>query len=400
MSERRILSALIHDRNVFDTIEPVMDIEDDFSDQGQIIAAKVQEYYNNDEHAEFVDREFLIDQIRAEHPKHVETFEGIIHSLTEVSIPNALSEFRKLKEAAAGEHLAQAILNKDPARIRQYMEKYNHYREMQEADEEGSVFINADIDDVLSSFDKDNLIKLYPSSLNDAMNGGIVPGTQMAIYAPTEVGKSMVSINLACGFLHDKRKVLYCGNEDPAMSMISRFYSRLSNMTREEMIMNKAEARKRATANGFDNLVFYEMSPGSIFDIKRMVEKYKPEIIIVDQMANMETSANFTKVEKNEYLALKLRSLAKKHGLVSIIVHQASDSAYGKLSIEKNDMYYSNVGVQGQMDVMIGIGMDDMYEQQGRRMICLTKNKISSNHAHIPVSVDPHLTKVMNLGDN
>lgn len=398
MSERRILAALLHDRKVFDNIEPVMDIEDDFGDHAQILVTKIKEYYDNDENAEYVDKDFLLDQIRTDYPKHTETFEGIISSLSEVSIPNALAEFRKLKEASAGQHLAEAIMAKDESRIQSYMEKYNHYREMAEADEDGSVFISADIDDVLASFEKENLIKVYPSALNEKLGGGLVPGTQVAIYAPTEVGKSMVSINMACGFLKEGHKVLYCGNEDPAMAMISRFYSRLSGMDRDEMMLNRAEARKRAVANGFDNLIFYEMSPGSLYDIKKMVEKYKPNILVVDQMANMETKANFTKVEKNEYLSLRLRSLAKQNGLVNIIVHQASDSAYGKLSIEKNDMYYSNVGVQGQMDVMIGIGMDDMYEQQGRRMLCLTKNKLNSDHSHIPVAVEERLSKVSNLG--
>lgn len=398
MSERRILSALIHDRNVYDTIEPVMDIEDDFSDQGQIIAGKIKEYYDNDEHAEIVDREFLIDQIASDVPKHRELFEGIIRGLEQVSVPNALAEFRKLKEESARQHLAEALLSHDQTAINSYMEKYNHYREMAEADDDNEVFIDADIDQVLSSFDRENLIKVYPSILNEKLGGGLVRGTQMAIYAPTEVGKSMLTINIASGFLHQGLRVLYCGNEDPAMSMISRFYSRLSGMDRTEMALNKEEARKRAVENGFPNLIFYEMSPGSIFDIKRNIERHKPDVLIIDQMANMETRANFTKVEKNEYLALKLRSLAKQYDLVNIIVHQASDSAYGKLAVEKNDMYYSNVGVQGQMDVMIGIGMDEMYEQQNRRMLCLTKNKISSDHSHIPVAVDPLLSKVSNLG--
>lgn len=398
MSESRIISALVHDRQAYDNISPVMDIEEDFSDQGQIIMHKVHEYYENDDTAEYVDKDFLVDQIRADYPKHADTFEGIVRSLQDVSVPNVLAEFRKVKLQAAQQRLAEVLLaGTDQRAIENYLEKVNHYREMAEADDDGSVFIETDIDDVLKAFDRDNLIRVYPSSLNEKLGGGVVPGTQIAIYAPTEVGKSLVSINAACGFLRDGHRVLYCGNEDPAMSMLSRFYSRLSGMTRDEMMNQKAEARRRAYDNGFGNLVFYEMSPGSIFDIKKMVDKYEPDIIVVDQMANMETRAQFTKVEKNEYLALKLRSLAKQYGLVSIIVHQASDSAYGKLNVEKNDMYYSNVGVQGQMDVMIGIGMDEMYEQQSRRMLCLTKNKISSDHSHIPVIVDPHLSKVVSV---
>ena len=194
-------------------------------------------------------------------------------------------------------------------------------------------------------------------------------------------------------------KVLYCGNEDPAMMMLKRFYTRLTGMNQEQMDADRPKAYQIAQDKGYGNLVFYEMKPGSLFDIKRAVERYEPDILVVDQMANMETVGNFTKVEKNEHLALKIRSIAKKYDMVSIIVHQASDSGYGKLHLEKNDMYYSNVGVQGQMDVMIGIGMDDMYEQQDKRMLCLTKNKINSNHANIPVKIDPHLTKVSNLGD-
>ena len=397
MSETRILSALIHDRKAYDSIGPVMDAEEDFSDQGCIIAKKIQEYYDNDENAEDIDKQFLVDQITSDYPKHAESFEGIIRSLEPVSIPNVLSEYRKVKLKAAQQRLAEALLANDDRIIEQYLEKVNHYREMSEADDEGNVFIQTDLDEVLKSFEKDNLIRVYPSSLNDKLGGGLVPGTQLAIYAPTEVGKSMIAINMASGFLKDGHKVLYCGNEDPAMSMLSRFYSRLSGMGREEMMSDRSEARRLAFEHGYGNLVFYEMAPGSVFDIKRMLDRYEPDVLVIDQMANMETRAQFTKVEKNEYLALKLRSLAKQYGLVNVILHQASDSAYGKLAVEKNDMYYSNVGVQGQMDVMIGVGMDEQYEQMGRRMLCLTKNKISSDHSHIPVKVDPHLSKVSNL---
>ena len=39
--------------------------------------------------------------------------------------------------------------------------------------------------------------------------------------------------------------------------------------------------------------------------------------------------------------------MAKKYQVVMAIIHQASDDAYGKNILEKNHMYYSNVGVQG-----------------------------------------------------
>jgi len=51
------------------------------------------------------------------------------------------------------------------------------------------------------------------------------------------------------------------------------------------------------------------------------------------------------------------------------------------------------------MDVMIGIGMDDAYHAQNRRMYCLTKNKISSDHSNWPVIVNPKLSKVYDEGE-
>ena len=151
--------------------------------------------------------------------------------------------------------------------------------------------------------------------------------------------------------------------------------------------------RRKAVENGYGNLIFKEMQPGSVREVRAMVEKYEPHVVIVDQMANMEAKAQ-SKVEKNERLASALRSVAKKYNVVMGIVHQASDDAYGKNILEKNHMYYSNVGVQGQMDLMIGIGMDASYEQQNLRMLCLTKNKLGGQHAALPVRVNPALSAI------
>ena len=394
--ETRILSAVVAARSAYDYVSPIM-AEEDFSDTGWIIMRQLKEYYDVDPAAESVDKGWLCDSLHAAYPKHGDMLEGIVRGLSEVSVPNIVAEFRRLKRERAGSALAQSLIQQDSSAIEKYLEKYTYYCEQEQQDDDAEFFVDTDLEGILESVSSENLIKVYPESLNEKLDGGVVPGTQMAVYAPTEVGKSLVTINMACGFIHEGRKVLYCGNEDPARMMLMRVYSRLSGMDRAALLADPALARQRAIDNGFRNLIFYDMAPGSLLDIRRAVERYKPEVLIVDQMANMETRANFTKVEKNEYLASKLRSLAKDEGLVNIIVHQASDSAYGKLVLEKNDMYFSNVGVQGQMDVMIGIGMDDSFDQQDKRMLCLTKNKISANHESFPVMVNPKLSKVMSI---
>lgn len=397
--EHRVISAILHDRDAYESINTDINVQEDFSDMGQIVVDKIVEYYHNDPDAMHVDRDFLIDQIGREYPKHAGTFEATINGLEPVSAPNALSEFSKLKLARAQENLVQSISDGDTSKFETYLQRATYLVERGSNFDDTGEYVGTDIEDILVAYQKENLIRVMPSKLNDVLEGGVVPGTQIAVYAPTEVGKSMLAITMACGFLRDGHKVMYLGNEDPAKAMLLRFYTHLSGMTKDEIIANPKQAKEIAVDNGYNNLIFKEASPGSLFDIKRTIDKYNPAVVFVDQMANMETRGNFTKVEKNEYLASRIRSLAKKHDIVSIIMHQASESAYGNAVLEKNDMYYSNVGVQGQMDVMIGIGMDASMEQQNRRMLCLTKNKISSKHDIIPATVDPLTSSVYTIGD-
>lgn len=392
--EHRVISAILHEREAYDSISTDINVQEDFSDMGQIVVEKIIEYYQTDPDAPRVDRDFLIDTISREYPKHASMFEATISSFEPVSAPNALSEFSKLKMGRAHENLAQAIADNDKQKISTYLQRAVYLEERGSNFDDTGEYVATDIDDILVAYQKENLIRVFPEQLNDVLEGGVVPGTQIAIYAPTEVGKSMLAITMAAGFLREGRKVLYLGNEDPAKAMLLRFYTNLSGMTKDEIIRDPRAAKELAVQNGYNNLVFKEASPGSLFDIKRAIDKHQPDVIFVDQMANMETRGNFTKVEKNEYLASRIRSMAKKHEVVSVIIHQASESAYGNAILQKNDMYYSNVGVQGQMDVMIGIGMDAGMEQQDKRMLCLTKNKISSKHANIPVSVDPYTSAV------
>ena len=387
--EQRVLSALLSSREAYNNIARIRE-EEDFSEQGWLLVQEIDNYYTNDGKAEYIDVDLIKDTIARRYPKAAKIINTVIDGLGDVSVANVVSEYIQLKKEALEHSIAEAMLaGEDYAN---QLEKLLAVDTIEE-EEESTVFIGTDIEEILEATSPDNLIKVHPPSLNDRIDGGLVPGTQVAIYAPTEVGKSMISINMLCGFLREGRICLYCGNEDPSKSMLLRIYNNLSGMTKEEIRANPKEARKRAVANGYNNLIFKELTPGSLREVRALVEKFEPEVVFIDQMANMECRSS-SKVEKNEILACGLRAMAKKYSYVSIIVHQASDDAYGKNILEKNHLYYSNVGVQGQMDLMIGIGMDASYEQQDLRMLCLTKNKLSGNHENFPIKVNPALSRV------
>lgn len=397
--ENRILSALVCDRNAFDSVRHLVEA-DDFIDLHKQLLKEVIHYYDNDEQATRVELEWLLNRLRKtiKNHDHFVQVEVILDRLQDVSVPNIVEEYVELRTEAKGKDLAAALEAGEP--YAELLDEFNELVTTGVRKAEDNTITNPDLGTLLDTVRPDNLITAIGSGnagLMERLDGGFVPGTQVAVYAPTEVGKSLFTINLACGFLANGYKVLYCGNEDPASQMLLRFYSRMSRMTKKEMLEDQEKARQEAYRVGMANLVFKPMSPGSVNEIRQLVKRYEPKILIVDQMANLTADKNLSKVEKNEYLATKLRALTQQEGLVTVIVHQASDDAYGKKFLDKNHLYYSNVGVQGAQDVMIGIGMDRDMEQLNQRMICITKNKLSSNHDCYPVRVDPHLSRVVDL---
>jgi len=92
-----------------------------------------------------------------------------------------------------------------------------------------------------------------------------------------------------------------------------------------------------------------------------------------------------------------MRALIKRYNLVGVSIHQAGDSATNKLVLERGDVYMSNTSLPGDADVLIGIGANPAFKEEGRRMISLAKNKVSGVHDYWPVVFDEHLSKVVSI---
>ena len=391
--ENRIIQAALHSGEAYSSLSPIVE-EEDFSRHAWVVWEKIVDYYERDGDATEVDVEIVRDALKVDYPRHFEQFEIILSTEETISPPNAVAEYLQLKEQGIKHRLAECLLNgEDRGVVLDLMDRLKTITDVESDD--GMVLDNGtEIDDIIDSISPDNIIKVRPQILADKLDGGLVPGNQVAIYANTEVGKTLFAINMACGLLQDGYRVLYLGNEDAKKMMLLRFYSNLSGMTKHEILATPARAQELAVAGGYNNLFFMDGQPGSVAEVRRAVEKCDPHVMFIDQMANMEMR-DFSKVEKNEELSVALRRIAKRYEIVSIIVHQADNDAHGKLVLEKNNMHYTNVGVQGQMDVMIGIGMNPEYEQQGRRMLSLTKNKNSGNHDVFPITINQDITTVV-----
>lgn len=399
--EHKLLSVILHDRKAYNEIKETLD-EQDFSDVARLLLEEMIDFYSRDADAKSVDNDIILSRLERKYPDHYATLQTALETLEPVSVPNVLSEYVDIRIHAIGRRLAAAISSGSSSTL-DLIREYEYLSEKREEALSGDskderIFIGVDIDDLFEELSDENLIQLFPSSLNDELDGGVPRGTHIVIFARPETGKSMFSINLTAELLKHGNKVLYIGNEDPAAQMRQRILSSMLGVTRREILAQIDYVRDIAHEEGLDNLVFVPLSPGSVGDVRRLVHRFKPDVFIVDQIRNLHASKNLTRVESLEYIAQEMRNLGKETNSVAISITQAGDSASGKLGLDLGDVDFSNTGIPSTADLMIGVGVDSNYEAMDRRMLSLPKNKISGKHSTIPVDVDTKYSRIRSIG--
>ncbi len=395
--EKKILKAALTNREIFDQLEK-LEVQSKLSDSGQIIYDHIRTYYENDPETSCCDVDIVRDRVIRRHPRQQNVFESIFGILQEADISalNILQEVVALEERRIGTRLASALLEESediPKLIEEYKSVKQHVEDSLN-DDNSEVYNSVPIEDLFTEGQSVRKIILLPHSLNDRIGGGIEPGDNILIYARPEVGKSLVAINAACGFLAQGYKVLYYGNEDPAQRMVRRFVSRLAGMDKQACIQHPNQAGRLALERGYGNLYFVKGQRNTFSEIRHQLDNIKPDILIIDQLRHMETG-NDNRVQQLEEAAIGARKLASEYRIPIISVTQAGDSADGRLVLGQGDVDYSNTGIPGAMDLMVGVGANDEYLRRQMRRISLPKNKLNNDHSSFDVVVNESLSKIV-----
>jgi hypothetical protein len=397
MNEKKILAALVQDRKNYDRVEPYLDAND-FGPEAKLILETIRDYYETDTGAKNTDIEILAARLerRLPNPKHAASCIGVIKSLPDVSGTNVVQEVIDLKADVIGLELASAIgAGKDRATRTSLLAKY---QEALNAEEDTSSEIqNLPVKSLLENhFDEKNLIQIAPKALNDRLDGGARPGHHVLVFAPTEMGKTLFVINMVAHFLRCGHRVLYVGNEDPAADVLFRIICRLTGRDKYSVRGKPEEAQRLCDEANYGLLTFADLAPGNFVRIRSLVKRYTPKVVILDQLSNIDVTVgkSESKTGSLEQAAKEARAVAKRSGVLVVSVTQAADSATGRIVLGRGDVHNSNVGIPGQVDLMLGIGADEQMESRGLRELSLVKNKISGNHDHFTVQFTPALSRV------
>jgi len=394
--ERKLLSAAIQDRGAFEAIELAGE-GDRFDDTLVPLWGLIKAYYDRDESAAHADPDLLRSELEANalNPKRgrqdVELLNGIVAE--EVSVGNVKHILRKQVCDRAGLALAAALAGRKPeAEVRAALEAY---------EQAVATFDGAEEDDVVSwteaitrEVDSGQRMALSPKVLNQYIRGGVLPGHNVTIFGRPESGKTALAITMACGFARRGYKVLYVGNEDPIQDLMIRAVCNLTGWTADEVAADPDRAEAIARDKGALNLVMVELAPGTVREIEAMVKKHKPDVLFVDQLRNVVAgkSDNYTRLL--DMNAQAIRAIGKRHGIATVSVTQAGDSADGRPILTMGDVDSSNTGIPGAADLMIGVGVTEALDTGGQRMLSLCKNKLGYVKANQLVSLDPFRSRM------
>jgi archaellum biogenesis ATPase FlaH len=402
-TERKLLAAAMSGRPAFDAVDRYLD-EADLTEPGRLVLDQIKAYYERDPEAKLVDIENLRGLVlqTVSNPKHKQTFETIMDALgdTEVSGINVVHELIGAKQEALGAKLSQALAAGDQEGVLDMMEEYTELSSATSLgeDEKESDLLNAPrISELMGdNAGEGHLIPMYPRSLNERLDGGLLRGHHVVIFARPEMGKTMFLCNLVGGFLAANLRVLYIGNEEPIEDTGLRMMGRITERTRYEVLADEAFTEQLADERGYQNLYMKRLTPGTPREIEALVREVQPDVLIIDQLRNVQMKEDNI-VRQLEKAANAVRQIGGRHNCLVLSVTQAGDSASGKSVLDMGDVDSSNTGIPGACDVMIGIGASGEDEASGRRVLSLPKNKRSGRHDFFPVGVNPSIAKIVSM---
>lgn len=396
VSEKKVLATLIASREAYDKVNEIL-ATDDFSAESTLILSHIRDYYTADPASVSVDIDILLGRLDRAlgNPKHYEQFRKVLTNLPTPSVPNVTKELLELRRYSVGLKLSQALASGKRDPVSKLLEEYNLLWGLSDLNgNEAKELHEFDLAKLVERhFDRKNLIQFLPNTLNERFDGGAKPGHQVLIFAPTEMGKTLIALNCVAGFLAQGHKTSYFGNEDPPADLMMRLASRLSGMTKHEIEKDPDRATKLAEKAGVELFTMVDCSPGTFYDVRKHIDKQKPKIIILDQLRNFDVKAD-GRTQQLEKAATEARNVAKSMGVLVVSITQAADSASGRRILTRGDVDSSNIGIPGQMDAMVGLGATEEEENLGIRTISLPKNKIGADHTHFSVEVEPAYSRI------
>ncbi len=392
IDETALLAAVFNSKEAFDHAQNTGIELADLGDAAQCVYSAVAEQYGRDPDLRKADYATLRSQIvrRYGEGAMANSVLDFVSSFPEdTSSVNVVEEYRLLRVARTATELATALATgQNGSAVDELLEKYKALKDGESEGKQEKYRLT--LDDFKS--ESGQRLGLMPKTLNNYIGGGVLRGHNITVYGRPDSGKSMFAINQAAYACAEGYKVLYIANEEPSQDITKRLLARMARIKIEKL--HDPACLQRAfkhVSEAYQNWYLLHKAGVTVKDIRRHAARVNPDFIVVDQLKNVAV-ADDNRALQLDKLARHVRELGIEFNAVTISVTQAGESAQDHLNLRMSDVEWSNTGIPGAADLMIGIGVDDEWQTQGKRMLSLPKNKINGRHGSFPVWVAPEYT--------
>jgi len=200
------------------------------------------------------------------------------------------------------------------------------------------------------SKEPDNRIACGIKEIDDCMVVGFRPGTLTLTVADVGGGKTTMMLNMAFNLFKRNHNVLFIPLEMPFEEIFKKFISReclveFEKLARPQLLVDSDWAMIRQHAEALNNAKSKFMwadvkSRPTVSEIKRQIERrlsyFKPDIIVIDYIANIKPESN-----SDNWLAIgdilkELRAFGKKHNFAILSAAQLSRDGIKKMKGDKD----------------------------------------------------------------
>jgi len=175
------------------------------------------------------------------------------------------------------------------------------------------------------------------------------------------------------------RGALIFNNEEGGDKIRLRLYQSALERTLQELegMEPVVESRYTAKLGSLDRIKVIDRATLTTSECENFIKKYKPKLVafnVLEKIKGFGKSTN--EVERLKMIHQWAREMAKKYDCTVFAVAQADTTAEDQQWLYANQIYGSKTGVQGEADVIIGIGMLRDPSKKDLRYLHVSKNKL------------------------
>jgi len=257
--------------------------------------------------------------------------------------------------------------------------------------EQGSIFYDKDLQSIINEEINSKGYHWRLSILNEYV--GPLRGKRLGhIFAYVDTGKTtflLSEISNLTSQISDDECIVWFNNEEANSYLKLRLYCSVLNTTIDTINNNINKAQEVFTQRGGDRIKLYDDSSISLSDVECVLKTHKPKIVFIDIGDKIIVPGKYARGdERIKALYVAFRMLTKKYGCDIITLGQADVKAEQIKFLRQSHMDASKVGKPGELDFAVGIGMEQLVQDNMRRYISICKNK-RGPYARGVVQIDP-----------